>query len=81
MEVDQRKRIEQIKADMKCPNDFACCNGGADRVCKVRDRGLEGYVECLEEHPGACEFRVPFGNSAYCRCPLRVYMIKESLQG
>jgi hypothetical protein len=34
-------------------------------------------VECLEEKPFICKFAVPFGDSYYCRSPLRVYMAKK----
>ena len=77
MEVEQQKRIEEIKAAMTCSKGFECCKDGFVNLCKVRDRGMPGYVDCLESNPGACEFRVPYGAGAFCRCALRVYIAKE----
>jgi len=77
MDPEQKKRIEEIMAGMECEKDFECYKTGFEKLCKTRDTGLPGYVDCLEEKGTICEFQVPFGRGVYCRCPLRVYIAKE----
>lgn len=77
MDEAQKKRMEEIIAGMECPREFEHCEHGFEKLCKAKNGGLEGYVECLEEGFVTCEFRVPFGSGAYCRCAVRVYIAKE----
>jgi hypothetical protein len=46
--------------------------------CKVRDVGLDSYVECLEKYSCTCPFSVSFAHSYYCKCKHRVYIAKKS---
>lgn len=77
VEEKHKKRIEEIMAEMDCPKDFQCHKNGFERLCKAKDAGMPGYVDCLEENALDCEFRVPFGVDAFCRCGVRVYIAKE----
>lgn len=77
MDEEQKKRIEEIMAGMECPKGFERCKHNFENLCKAKDHGLEGYVDCLEEKPVTCEFALPFGNGVLCRCPVRVYIAKE----
>lgn len=77
MEQDHIKRIEEIIRGMKCEKDFRCCKPGFGNLCKARDKGLEGYLDCIDKDSDRCEFRLPFGNGFFCRCPLRVYIGKK----
>ncbi len=61
MKEEDRKKIEEIMAGMKCPKDFVCAESGFTRLCNARDFGLDNYLECLEEDPSRCSFAVPFG--------------------
>ena len=60
-----KKEIEKIIGGMKCPRDFKCYKSGFKNLCKAKDIGVEGYVECLEDNPAACVFSVPFGHTFF----------------
>jgi len=77
MNEEQKRRIEEIMAGMQCPKGFECYKSGFEKISKVEDKGLLGYVECLENRGTRCKFKVPYGDSIYCKCPLRVYVAKE----
>jgi hypothetical protein len=79
MNIDpkQRKEIEKIIGEIKCPKDFICYKSGFENLCKAKDIGLERHLDCLEKNPRNCIFAIPFGNRYICYCPLRVYMVKE----
>lgn len=79
MEISQesKKKIESIMAEFKCPKNFKCYKAGLDNICKAKDRGLVMYIDCLEKDPKECMFATPFGAEHFCRCPLRVYIVKE----
>ena len=76
-EQDYRKEIEEIMGRLTCPKDFKCYKSGLDDLCKAQDVGLEEFLECLEENPLECTFSVHYGAVFYCRCPLRVYIVKK----
>lgn len=79
MELTQehKRQIEKIMSAMSCQKDFECYKSGFDNICKATHRGLDMYADCCDESKTICEFRVPFGYGAFCRCPLRVYIAKN----
>lgn len=77
MKEEDRKKIEEIMAEMRCAKDFQCAKSNFESLCKAKDFGLESYLECLEEHPHDCPFTLPFGYTQFCKCPLRVYLSKN----
>ena len=77
MNEEQKKRIEEIMGGMECPRGFERCKHGLENLCKAKDGGLPGYAECLEDRQTVCEFKLFFGDGVLCRCPVRVYIVKE----
>ena len=79
MEIEKRhkRKIHEIIASMDCKKDFKCYKSGFEDVCKDRDSGMTGYVDCLGKTYQSCEFSMPFGEGVLCRCPLRVYVAKN----
>ena len=77
MDEEQKRRIEEIMAGMKCEKDFECYKSGFDKICKARDWGLPDYVDCMENSSTICKFKVPYGDGVFCSCPLRVYVARE----
>lgn len=77
MEKDIKKKIEKIIGGISCQKDFKCYKSGFKNLCKAKDTGLNEYLDCLEENPRSCEFSLTFGFGNLCRCPLRVYIMKE----
>ena len=74
---EQRKEVEAITGGLKCSKDFKCCKSGFEKLCKVRDGGLEGYLDCLEENSQDCPFSLAFGYGYLCKCPLRIYIARN----
>jgi hypothetical protein len=74
---EQKKKVKEIIGQMQCPHDFRCAESGFENLCKVKDFGLDGYLECLVENPNSCSFALPFKDSYFCQCPLRVYLAKK----
>lgn len=79
MEINEKhkSRIEELINEKKCPKDFECYRSGFENLCKAKDIGLKGVVECLEEDPHKCKFSICFGYSWFCSCAIRVYAAKE----
>jgi len=71
---EHRKRIEEIRRQMDCPKDFACCKSDFQSLCRTRIIVDGKLIECLEEKPQWCHFALPFGHTAFCKCPLRNYI-------
>jgi hypothetical protein len=68
--------IEDIKGRMDCPKNFECVRSNFDNLCQARDFGLKNYVECCEADPQRCGFALSFGETYFCKCPMRVYIAK-----
>ena len=77
IEEKHKKRIEKIVSEMQCPKDFECYKSGLSKLCKVRDIGMDSFVECLGGKAENCKFSVSFGEGYLCKCPLRVYIAKK----
>jgi len=79
MEQDNRKEIEEIIGQLKCPKDFKCYRSGFETLCKAEDIGMKTYLKCLEEDASHCLFSMSFGSGSmyFCACPLRVYISKK----
>lgn len=71
------KAIEEIIGEMKCPKYLKCYKLGFKNLCKAQDIGIDTFLECLEENPQDCKFSLSFGFGYFCKCPLRIYIIKE----
>ena len=76
MEDEVKKKIEELMETLQCSKDFICYKSGFKTLCKAKDHGLPGYLDCLEESPN-CTFALPFGKGHFCKCPIRIYIIKE----
>jgi hypothetical protein len=78
MDQDIKKQIEEIIGEIQCPFDFECFRSGfdTDTMCKVKDIGMERYLDCFEHKP-LCPFSLSAGPHHYCSCPLRVYICKK----
>ena len=77
MEPEQKKRIEEIMAQMECEKGFQCHKSGFEKICRARDWGNPHYVDCMEANETICPFKVAFGDGVFCSCPLRVYVARE----
>ena len=76
MGEENKKRIEELIAEVQCPKGFKCVDSNSEDFCKAKDCGLKNYVECIEHNPHACKFALRFGGRYYCCCPFRVYFAK-----
>ncbi len=76
---DCAKIKEELLAATKCGNDFSCLTGGAACTCKVSKlmAGKILFMESMAARP--CEYRISFGTSAICNCPVRrkIYQLLE----
>ncbi len=77
MKDEDKKKIEEIIAGMKCPKNFKCAEHGFEKLCRAKDFGVENYLDCLEKNPYECPFALSFGYGYLCQCPLRVYLAKK----
>lgn len=77
MKDEDRKRIADIVGSMQCPKNFKCAESGLEQLCRTRDFGVQKYLVCLEEKPGACPSALSFGSGHLCECRLRGYIAKN----
>ncbi|MEW6219780.1 MAG: hypothetical protein AB1634_09650 [Thermodesulfobacteriota bacterium] len=72
-----RKHIAEILTELDCPKAFRCVEQGFVQLCRAVDVGRATYLACFEPLPAACRFALDLGGEHYCRCPLRVYLMKH----
>lgn len=77
LDPETKKEIEKIMGEITCSKDFKCYRWGLEILCKAKTLGTENLLECLEENSRDCEFSLAFGNSHFCKCPLRIYVAKK----
>jgi hypothetical protein len=72
---EQKKVIDEIIGELKCPKDFQCQKLGSDNLPRLKRAGQ--LLECLEQDAADCQWSVPFGFGYFCRCPLNNYIYNE----
>jgi len=77
MDKDSNQEIEDLIDGLRCPNEFICYKSGFEKLSRVRDFGLESFLECLDGNSVKCKFSVYFGNIYFCQCPLRIYIWRQ----
>jgi hypothetical protein len=73
----EKNKLEEIIDDLECPEDFKCYKSNFNDLCEMEDLGMDSFVLCLDKKSKWCTFSISFGDSKYCKCPLRVYIAKE----
>lgn len=71
------KKIDELIENMECQYDFMCTDSESKEICRAKNIGLESYLQCEEKSPYKCNYSLPFGESNFCKCPLRMYLSKE----
>jgi len=71
------KRINEIIKNMDCQYGFMCVDSKSKEICKAKNIGLESYIQCEDEVSYKCNYSLTFGESNFCKCPLRIYLSKE----
>ncbi len=75
--VEINRQIEEIISQMKCKKDFQCYKSGFKEICEIKDIGMPDSIICLSKLPESCEYSFAFGDSCFCKCPLRLYIAKN----
>ncbi len=64
--------IAELKKQTECTKDFLCESNGFKDLCRVKPTAGKQFLVCLEQ--AYCSYRVSFGETNYCRCPMRDYL-------
>jgi hypothetical protein len=71
------RQIQEIMRQVECKRDFQCYMSGFKDLCKIEDIGIPDSVRCLSKAPENCKYSFAFGDSYFCKCPLRIYIAKN----
>ena len=77
MKTRQGTKIEEIMDSMTCPKCFHCYKSDFEELCNATCNPKDGFVECNQPSGKECWYSVDMGERITCRCPLRVYMVKN----
>ena len=69
------KKIEEIKQQVTCANQFQCLDNNFEKLPPVEKIGFDNYVIfCRDNKTSKCNYSIPFGRSHFCTCPMRHYL-------
>ncbi len=69
--IDLNVHDDIIKNTNRCKKDHSCLSGFAADLCQVEMCIGEKihFIKCMNEN--ICNYRIPFGYSFVCTCPVR----------
>ncbi|VVB84584.1 Uncharacterised protein [uncultured archaeon] len=69
--IDLKLNDGIIKSADRCKKNHSCLSGDSDNLCKVEMCVGDKihFIKCLNEN--LCSYRIPFGYSFVCTCPVR----------
>jgi hypothetical protein len=70
-------KIKKMARKIACSMDFRCYKSDFKDICKAKDIGLQSYILCLDKNPQKCNFSIFFFDENLCKCPMRIYLLKE----
>ena len=83
---EHRQEMEQIIDAMKsngpnCRKDYECYKSSLEKLCNIKY--IENsFIECFDsKEVCACGLSLAFGDSHFCKCPLRRYIAKNFHRG
>jgi len=73
--MEFRYKIEKRIVDeaVKCEKEFQCLSGDEECLCPVEDE-IEGNILFVQSLNVSCPYRISFGYSFICTCPVRKYL-------
>jgi hypothetical protein len=71
-----RQVSDEILAKTKCPSSFKCLNDENLKICTA-DMCLNGICLLKEASHNICTYRLGFGYSYICVCPVRAELYKR----
>lgn len=72
MEQTNNRQHRSMEDVVRCPKDLACCKTGRIRA--------DSPLACLSENPQRCVFSSRHMQGYLCKCPVRIYIAKNSLK-
>lgn len=60
-----------INETQKCGHDFSCLEGSRECLCEVEDSFNNKICFIKPAGKGMCDYRMSFGYSHICNCPIR----------
>ena len=60
-----------VRTATKCKSNYSCLSGQEECFCKVEDCAAEKVHFIKPVNSGACDYKVEFGYSFMCNCPVR----------
>jgi hypothetical protein len=61
---------------VKCNKNFSCLTGSNDCLCKIQSN-YESKVIFIESIDDICNYRMSFGYSYVCNCPVRKEIFRQ----
>jgi hypothetical protein len=77
MEAEDRRKLEELRAEVPCPRRFICLESCLNDLCQSKYHTELDVLECLEKSQPPCKFAKAFGCTFVCTCPLRKFIARN----
>ena len=78
-------QINKVIKKTNCRKDFKCLDDRFNNLCKMDYFCIKGsngdadIFECRDDIRLDCDFRVPLADRYLCKCPVRIELLKQSV--
>ena len=69
--------IKSVSGKIQCYEDFYCFKHKFKDAIHKNEVGIEQLLKCIKPTTSNCPFSIQSEKEYYCKCPLRVYLIRE----
>ncbi|MFA5423862.1 MAG: hypothetical protein WC374_08400 [Phycisphaerae bacterium] len=74
---DQRRDILKMIEKCGCTKCEKCIDTDFENLAPVKHIPASGLLECYTDRAKGYKFALPFGETHFCRCPVRAYLYNE----
>ena len=77
MEDERLDVINSVSGKIQCYEDFYCFKHKFKDAIHTKEVGIEQLLKCIKTIISNCPFSILAETERYCKCPLRVYLMRE----
>lgn len=74
---EQTEKLKELRKKANCSRQISLCIDDFDKLPPVKLIGINGLLQCQKENTAGCLMAMHFGDSYFCKCPVRSYLHRE----
>lgn len=74
---EQAEKLKELRKKTNCSRQISLCIDELDKLPPVKLIGINSLLECQKENAAGCLMAMHFGDSYFCKCPVRSFVYRE----